>query len=109
MRAQDAADLADARRADGRASLLLIDALEEIRDPQWRDLRLLKEAQRMRIGLTLGHARVAELHEHEADVGERAAAAAQHQLRRSAEPDCADNAGLGMQLEAVPHLVRQHA
>ena len=51
-------------------------------------------------------ARVAQLREHEPRIGQRAA---HHQFDGGGKTDSADDAGFRMQLNAVPHLVGQHA
>ena len=63
----------------------------------------------MRVGLALGHARVAQLGQQQADVGGRARRAGEDQLGRGCQPHGPHQPGLGMQLERVADLVGQHA
>ena len=63
----------------------------------------------MRVGLALGDARVAQLRQDQADVADGALRTREGELQCRREAYYPDDAGLGMQLQRVTELVRQHA
>ena len=86
-----------------------VGAFEEIAEALRGDAGTLEQAHGMLVGLALGHARVAQVREQHAQIGDGARRAREDELRGGGIAHGADQAGLGMQLDGVAELVGQHA
>ena len=95
-------------RLGRRVGKFRLEALEEVAEALGRNASLLEDAHGMAIGLSLGHARIAQLGQQQADIGGRAGRSGEHELRRSRQAHGPDQPGFGMKLDRMADLMRQH-
>ncbi len=73
------------------------------------DFSLAQDRDGLIVGLAFGFARIGKLEQHDPDVAERTAAATHQQFGGRRQAHGADKSGLGVEFEAVAHLVGKDA